>query len=215
MVSDAILDDNENVASKRMKAKICLVGESAVGKTSLIRRYVLDEFSDDYIATMGAKVTKKDVRIKDSALGNIQVNLVIWDIMGDKGFRDLLREAFFQGAQGIMAVCDVTRNATLKELQSWIEAVTRVAGKIPIQLLANKIDLKHEMQVGEVDIKGVSDYYESGYVLTSAKTGENVEEAFKNMARAVVDKRVSTSSMLGKQVPGMASNQPVEAARKV
>ncbi|TET91241.1 MAG: GTP-binding protein [Methanomassiliicoccales archaeon] len=215
MVSQGVSGGNSRVAAKRMKAKICLVGEQAVGKTSLIRRYVLDEFSDDYIATMGAKVTKKNVEIKHDSLGNVQVNLVIWDIMGDKGFRDLLREAYFQGAQGIMAVCDVTRKETLTDLRSWIEAVSRVSGRIPTQVLANKIDLTHEMQFSETDVKGISGFYESRYLLTSAKTGENVENAFIEMARAVVDKRVTPSSVWEKQFPAMTSQQPLKVARKV
>ncbi|MFQ6059731.1 MAG: Rab family GTPase [Thermoplasmata archaeon] len=174
-----------------MKAKICLVGEPAVGKTSLIRRYVLDEFDDDYIATLGAKVTKKDVEITDSTLGNLSVNLLIWDIMGDKGFRELYKEAFFHGAQGIMAVCDVTRKETLSELRTWIKSVSRVAGRIPTHFLGNKIDLSRKRIVSESDVRELSSSYKSNYVMTSAKTGKNVERAFKEMARRIVAKRVA------------------------
>ncbi len=92
---------------RRMKVKVCLVGEHAVGKTSLIRRYVLDEFDDRYIVTLGAKVSKKEMLLESKANSGVQMDMTIWDIMGSKGFRELLREAYFHGAQGILAVCDI------------------------------------------------------------------------------------------------------------
>jgi len=101
--------------TRRMKTKVCLVGEAAVGKTSMIRRYVLDEFEDKYITTLGAKVSKKELAfdLPDKDV-RVQMDMTIWDIMGEKGFRDLLKEAFFHGAKGILAVCDITRYSTLK-----------------------------------------------------------------------------------------------------
>src|SRR3970040_2546326 len=97
---------------KRVKAKGCLVGEHGVGKTSLIRRYVLDEFDDRYIVTLGAKVSKREMTITLQDRGEVLMDMTVWDIMGSRGFRELLREASFHGAQGILAVCDVTRYAS-------------------------------------------------------------------------------------------------------
>lgn len=185
--------NDTKTAAKRMKAKVCLVGEQAVGKTSLVRRFVLDAFDDSYIATMGAKVLKRDIEVSDETYGNLLVNLVIWDIMGNKSFRDLFKEAFFQGAQGLIAVCDVTRKATLTELESWIKAVSKVAGDIPVQILANKVDLVDDAELTEDDIKEFSDRIDSTYVMTSAKTGENVEDSFDIVARKIIDKRVKAS----------------------
>lgn len=185
--------NDTKTAAKRMKAKVCLVGEQAVGKTSLVRRFVLDAFDDSYIATMGAKVLKRDIEVSDETYGNLLVNLVIWDIMGNKSFRDLFKEAFFQGAQGLIAVCDVTRKATLTELESWIKAVSKVAGDIPVQILANKVDLVDDTELAEDDIKEFSDRIDSTYVMTSAKTGENVEDSFDIVARKIIDKHVKAS----------------------
>jgi small GTP-binding protein len=186
-------DGKSKRASKRMRAKICLIGEPAVGKTSLIRRYVLDEFDDEYIATMGAKVTKKEVEISDERVGNLTVSLLIWDIMGDKGFRELYKEAFFHGAQGIIAVCDVTKRETLSGLRSWIGLVSKVAGSVPTHFLGNKVDLKEGIAITESDVKRISDSYESSYLLTSAKTGMNVEKAFVEVARRVAQRRAARS----------------------
>lgn len=193
MARRRVPDGKSKRASKRMKAKICLVGEPAVGKTSLIRRYVLDEFDDEYIATMGAKVTKKEVEISNERVGNLTVSLLIWDIMGDKGFRELYKEAFFHGAQGVIAVCDVTRGESLSGLRSWIDLVSNVAGNIPTHFLGNKMDLKEGIVITESDVKRISDSYESSYFLTSAKTGENVEKAFLEVARRVIEKRAARS----------------------
>ena len=103
--------------TKHLKSKICLVGEKAVGKTSLIRRYVLNMFDDHYITTIGTKVSKKEVRVfnpeKDLL---VDVDMTIWDIMGEKGFRELLKDAYFYGANGILAVCDLSRRRTLDDL---------------------------------------------------------------------------------------------------
>ena len=81
---------------RRMKVKICLVGEHAVGKTSLIKRYVLNEYDDRYIVTLGAKVSKKEMLLTPKSGEPVQMDMTIWDIMGSKGFRELLREAYFR-----------------------------------------------------------------------------------------------------------------------
>ncbi|MCX6658706.1 MAG: GTP-binding protein, partial [Euryarchaeota archaeon] len=98
-----------------MKVKVCFIGDAGVGKTSLIKRYVLDVFDDRYIATIGTKVTKKIVDVD----GQAKVMMLVWDIMGQKGFRELLREAYFFGAHGAIAVCDLTNKETLEELRYW------------------------------------------------------------------------------------------------
>src|SRR5438093_7047445 len=100
---------------KHIKSKICLVGEVGVGKTSLVKRFVLDTFDDRYVATVGTKVTKKTVPVLWRG-GPAMMDLMVWDIMGEKGFRALLKEAYFEGCQGVIAVCDITRKDTLHEL---------------------------------------------------------------------------------------------------
>src|SRR5438445_10641182 len=96
--------------TRRMKTKVCLVGEAAVGKTSLIRRYVLEEFEDRYITTLGAKVSKKELGFdfpdKDIS---VQMDMTIWDIMGEKGFRELDKKAVLQGKKVDLAGRDITR----------------------------------------------------------------------------------------------------------
>ena len=170
---------------QKMKVKICLVGEGAVGKTCLIRRFIQDQFDDRYISTLGAKVSKKEIKL-DGPNGGSDIDMTIWDIMGEKGFRELLKEAYFHGAQGVLAVCDVTRKQTLEDLGEWVAAVVKVTGNVPIEFLANKADLKDEMDVTEADIRRTAEAHHAPYLFTSAKTGQNVEDAFAKLAKMIV-----------------------------
>jgi len=178
--------------SKRMKMKVCLVGEATVGKTSLIRRFVLNDFDDKYIQTLGTKVSKKELRSQHPDMGiDLKIDMTIWDIMGQKGFRELLKEAYFYGAKGVVAVCDVTRRNTLDDLDDWIEGVYSVTGKIPIVFIANKVDLKDKMQFSESEVTQATKAYDSPFYFSSARTGDNVEAAFQTLADRVAKERLT------------------------
>lgn len=183
------------VREETLKAKICLVGEAAVGKTSLIRRYVLDQFEDKYITTLGAKVSKKELEF-DVPESNMTVRtvMVIWDIMGEKTFRDLTKEAFFHGTKGVLAVCDLTRYNTLRELDDWIESVFGVVGEIPVIYAVNKVDLKDEVMVmyGESELDQSTRAFNAEYLYTSAKTGENVELVFEKLGERILKSQLSS-----------------------
>ncbi len=170
-----------------MKVKVCFIGDAGVGKTSLIKRFVLDVFDDRYIATIGTKVTKKIVDVQGPN-GQVKVMMLIWDIMGQKGFRELLREAYFFGAHGAIAVCDLTNKETLEELRYWIKALTDVAGDVPVVFCGNKVDLESERVVKEEDLQELASKYKAKAFLTSAKTGQNVENAFKELALGISEK---------------------------
>jgi len=164
------------------KLKICLIGDVGVGKTSLIRRYVLDVFDDKYIATIGTKVTKREVEVKNPESGAPNhVVLLIWDIMGQPSFREVLREAYFYGVEGALAVCDVTSKESLGELRYWIKAMTATTGKVPIVFLGNKCDIREETRVPYQDLEVFAKKHDSSAMLTSAKTGYNVEQAFATL----------------------------------
>jgi small GTP-binding protein len=179
------------LAIRRLKSKVCLVGEKAVGKTSLVCRYVMNMFDEQYITTIGTRVSKKEVRVSVPEQGlNVQVDMMIWDIMGEKGFRELLKDAYFYGANGILAVCDVTRRKTLDDLDDWIDGVEQVVGKVPTLLAVNKTDLSSSAQFRERDVAQFAKAYNSDFFLTSAKTGDHVEAAFARLASLVVEQQL-------------------------
>lgn len=169
--------------------KICLLGDGQVGKTSLIRKFVLDQFSDDYITTVGTKVSKKKMQIdvpeKDT---HVDLTLTIWDILGQKEFRSL-HNTFYAGASGGLIVCDLTRYETFESMLEWIEDLFAITGSIPIVIIGNKCDLQDQHTVLEENLEALADKYNTIHVYTSAKTGENVELAFKNLADEIVQEK--------------------------
>src|SRR5467141_3919016 len=176
--------------AQRIKTKVCLVGEAAVGKTSLIRRFVQDEFDDRYITTLGAKVSKREMSFEARDRVKIYMDMTVWDIMGEKGFRDLLKEAFFHGAKGVLAVCDLTRYSTLKELDDWVQGVFNVVGEIPVVYAINKIDLKDEVMIlyGDKEIGQSARAFDAPFFYTSAKTGEGVEAVFRRLGTMALNR---------------------------
>ena len=179
------------VEKKSLKSKVCLVGEKGVGKTSLIRRYVMDVFDDTYITTIGTKVTKKETKLFRPELeAEIRVDMTVWDIMGEKGFRQLLKESYFYGANGVLAVADITRKKTLDDLDDWIDGVEDVVGKVPILVAVNKADLLDGAQYSLKEITQTARAYDSEFMYTSAKTGEGVEDCFKKLGNLMVDNQL-------------------------
>jgi len=182
-------------ARKRLKSKVCLVGEIAVGKTSLIRRYVQDMFDDRYIMTIGTKISKKTVEIA-AVRANVDVTLdvTVWDIMGEKGFRQLLKEAYFYGANGILAVADLTRENTLSDLDDWIDHVLKVVGEIPVYVVVNKVDLKDKATFDDDAVRAFAKAYNAPWSYASAKTGENVQDAFEAIGRAMAEQQLTETA---------------------
>ena len=172
------------MSERKFKTKICLVGESGVGKTSLIKKYVLDIFDDKYISTIGTKVSKKTQTLEDNSM----MDMMIWDIMGQASFRVLLQDAYFYGAHGIIAVCDVTRPETLDGIHDWIDSTREIIGDAPIVFLANKSDLEGQNKINMTKMEAELARYEMPVMMSSAKTGENVEKAFELLGQMILDK---------------------------
>lgn len=180
------------VAGQPVKAKVCMAGEPAVGKTSLIRRFVIGSYDDHYIVTLGTKVSKRVARVADPASGrDTEVDLILWDVMGTPSIRDLLKEAYYRGAKGILAVVDLTRADTLPALDGWADSIRTVAGRIPIHVVANKVDDTSQRRVGEGDLARFCAARGWPWSYASAKTGAGVIEAFEAMARDLLAQRGS------------------------
>lgn len=173
-----------------LKAKICLIGEAAVGKTSLIRRYVEDAFDDRYISTLGSKVSLKKIWLtsRSEPSQNVEVQLNIWDLIGERSYLDTLHRQYLQGAQGIIAVCDVTRYSTFEALEEWISAAFKITGEVPLAIVVNKVDLRGEIMClyDEHEPQERAERNHGFALWASAKTGENVNPIFGKMALAVV-----------------------------
>ena len=158
-----------------IKRKICLLGAPGVGKTSLVARFVKSVFSEKYQATVGAKVDKKTVQV-----GGEDVQLVIWDMAGDSAER-LSHSPYLRGAAGHLIVADGTQPESMEEAHRVVQEVTAHYGPLPLVYLVNKNDLVNLWRVTPVDVTRLGG--EQGKVfVTSAKTGEGVEQAFVTLA---------------------------------
>lgn len=162
-----------------IQKKICLLGAFAVGKTSLIRRYVQSVFDEKYISTIGVKVDKKSLTVFDR-----EMQLLIWDIQG-KESTQAVPESYLRGMAGCLFVMDGTRKETLGSLQALQRQVRTVAGAVPFVVLINKLDLYSQWEIKEKDVAQLVDR-QFRVLRTSAKTGEQVEQAFQLLAQEFV-----------------------------
>lgn len=162
-----------------MQKKVCMLGAFAVGKTSLVARYVKSVFSEKYLTTVGVKVDKKDVVVDDR-----NVSLMLWDINGQDDYQ-AVQQSYLRGTSGYLLVVDGTRRATLETVSKLQQVVEGVAGPVPFVVVLNKADLSQEWQVDERGLMKIAD---RGWpiVRTSAKTGEGVEETFTKLTRAML-----------------------------
>ena len=168
------------IKSKRYIKKVALVGDSAVGKTSMIRRFVIDVFDDKYIATIGAKVSKKDLEYKlpDKT---VYLTLMMWDILGQKDYKKM-RVQGLTGAHGVIIASDMSRPQTVKSVEDfWLPETRVVVPDAPIVLVGNKVDLAPPDSPGALELKQIATKADVPLLLCSAKTGENVEATFRKI----------------------------------
>jgi small GTP-binding protein len=162
-----------------IKKKICMLGSFAVGKTSLIQRFVNSIFSEKYHTTIGVKIDQKRVRIDDK-----EVNLLLWDIHGEDEFQKV-KQSYLIGASGYLLVMDGTRKKTYDVARLLHEKAVAALGDVPFIFIINKNDLKDDWDVDDELINIIKD---NGWdlLLTSAKTGEGVELAFKRLVKKMI-----------------------------
>src|SRR5437667_173506 len=123
----------------------------------------------------------------DGLITPVPVDMMILDIMGKRTFLQLFKEAYFHGAKGVLAVFDVTRAQSLRDLTKWIDGVRDSVGPVPVYALGNKTDLAHRREVTTEEASSTLLSYECPVLYTSAKTGENVEQAFQGLAKTIVE----------------------------
>ncbi len=154
--------------------KITIIGEPAVGKTSLSRRFVTGKFEADYLTTIGVDVYRKDMKIDDRAFV-----FQIWDLGGQEKY-EKVRQNFYKGATGAILVFDLLRPDTFERLDYWIEEMKRNAGPIPFAICGNKIDLVKgkNRKISKTHAEKFAKKIGASYFETSAKTGESVQPAF-------------------------------------
>jgi small GTP-binding protein len=158
-----------------LQKKICVLGGFGVGKTSLVKRFVESIFSETYLTTVGVKIDKKTVDLSDRI-----VNLILWDVAGEDDISSL-RMSYLRGSAGYALVADGTRPSTLEVALSLRQRVEADHGPLPFVLLLNKNDLKEQWAIGDAEVEELR---RNGWWVqsSSARTGEAVEDAFRELA---------------------------------
>ena len=160
-----------------IQKKICLLGDFGVGKTSLVQRFVEGRFDDKYLSTVGVKISRKTLK---RTYG--EMNMLVWDVSGSNGFESS-GTTYMQGAAGALIVCDLTRRETLIAFENYARQVRTINPGIQLAFVCNKADLTHTRDISDIDLLTVlSGLGEKNFFLTSAKTGEQVEDAFSHLA---------------------------------
>jgi small GTP-binding protein len=154
-----------------IQKKICMVGAFAVGKTSLVARFVESIFSEKYHTTVGVKISKKALQVGDQ-----EWHLILWDLAGEDEFLQI-RTSYLRGSAGYLLVVDGTRRATLDTAMSIQQRIVDTVGNIPFVVLFNKSDLTNEWEIANDAFTELS-HKDWSWLKASAKTGEGVDEAF-------------------------------------
>jgi small GTP-binding protein len=175
----------EDVQLVKMARKVVVIGDPAVGKTSLIKRFVQDVFDDRYLNTIGAKVMKKELGVNRPDTGEIvDLKLILWDIAGQETF-ETVKKAYYRGASGAIVVCDMTRKETMEHMHKWIENLFDVSEVVPMIIICNKSDLAEDAQFDSSTVEGEYAPYGAPVFTTSAKADENVEQAFHELGKLI------------------------------
>jgi Ras-related protein Rab-11A len=175
-------------SATRFSFKIVVLGDWAVGKTSLIRRHAKGKFDFDTKPTIGVDVTTKSYKLQ----GGTAISLAIWDIAGQE-FSSSVRHQYYSGASAAILVFDLTRPESFWHVKTWyVDLRDNLQQKVPVVLIGNKKDLLDQKAVTDGEIRELSEGYGFKYYDTSAATGENVDKAFYNLvAQIIVQKKVS------------------------
>ncbi len=170
---------------RTVNKKVCLLGDFAVGKTSLVRRFVYDLFDEKYISTIGVKVSRKTLAVPMEDGVIVELTMMLWDLAGSEDFSQM-RGSYMRGASGAILVCDLTRPETLLNLNGYLADLQRISPGALVIVVANKNDSpEQQLRLCQVE-EGAARLGAPCYV-TSARTGENVEEMFRYLSRALAE----------------------------
>jgi len=169
---------------KTYSKKICLLGDFSVGKTSLVRRFVHNRFDDQYISTIGVKVSRKTV-VLSLAEELVELTLMVWDLAGGQG-AGTAAASYLRGAVGAVLVCDMTRAESLAHLPLYARDLHNVMPSAKLMVAANKFDLTNDYQLDADNVAATAAQLGAPYYLTSAKEGNEVETLFRHFGKLLL-----------------------------
>lgn len=175
--------------------KIIFIGDSTVGKSSLICRFTDDILTEEEGTTIGI-----DFRLKTIDVDNIRYKIQIWDTAGQERFKSLVG-AFYRGAHGVMVVYDMTNIESFHNVKNWIKEVEYKCGeKMPLFcVIGNKYDLTEKIRITDDDIRELTSKYQCSHIKTSALHKKEISEAFNTMIKEMHDKNIVPNSIVKKE----------------
>ena len=174
----------EESEKKKIKIKVTVIGDGGVGKTSLIQKFTQGKFQTDYIKTIGAELTNYKTEID-----GYKIKLIFWDIAGQDNFH-FLRPSFYRASKAAIIVYSLEENdlgeRSFDHIESWYNDVKQYCGEIPAVVFANKVDLINEKSLDKTKIQNlVNEHNFLGYYITSAKTGQGLDDAFNALSKEI------------------------------
>jgi len=168
--------------------KVIVIGDPAVGKTSLLTKFAKNMFEEKYLPTVGVSILKETIELEDK---DATVTLMFWDIAGQPQFY-MLHRPYYNGADGIILVFDITRSSTFSNINNWYSSAVKYGlSGVPRILIGNKVDLKDERKIILPMAEHLSEKLNAPYFETSALTGENVKVVFQKIAELVFKSKVN------------------------
>ncbi len=180
-MSIQVKQTGQNVSS--ISLKFLVLGEQYVGKTSVLERYVNNQFKTNYLVTIGM-----DKRFKRLEVNGKNVDIFITDTAGQERFRSLTK-MFYKGADGILLGFSLTEAKTLESVNYWIDQINQNSGNVSVVLFGNKSDDKENIKVKDEDIKEIKEKYNLDYFATSAKENFNIKELFEYLTKLTLKKK--------------------------
>ena len=177
-------DDEENAIEQDFdeKIKLMILGDSSVGKSSILRKYCKNEFLDKYITTIGI-----DFQIKNLTINNKKIKLQVWDTAGQERYR-VVTKNYFNTSDGFIIIYDITNRETFTNINNWIEQITTIVGNnVKCVIFGNKNDLNNKRKVETDEGKELAEKFNFKFFETSAKEGNNIEEGFKSLTMDILD----------------------------
>ena len=178
-----------NKSNNQIKLKLLIIGDSAVGKTSMLLKYTDNFFPESHLATIGVEFKTKDVDYK-----GYKIELQVWDTAGQERFKSITK-SFFRNTNGIIFVYDITKKVTFKNLKDWIGDSEANDSGFKRILVGNKIDLQNKRQVKIEEAKEMAIKKNMEVMETSAKTGANINKVFMKMVEFILENKSNEEIM--------------------
>ena len=170
--------------------KLLIVGDSSVGKTNFIMRFINNEFINNYLTTSGIDLKTKDIEVK-----NKKIRIQIWDTAGQVKYKAITRNLFLK-VMGAIIIYDITNEKSYTNLKSWVELIREECGShMQIIIVGNKCDLDSERKINQDEVMNYAEEEKIEYIETSCKTGENVHKVVKTICEKILENNDLSTDM--------------------